>query len=361
MQHSTHAAFIGSAGIPNRYGGFESFLESTCPEIRKHVASVTVTCDPNFFRDNLEKQYEGIERIFIPLRANGALSIFHDLVAFFAVLRRSTHIVVLGVSGGVFFPIFRFFCWLKGAKLIVNIDGVEWRRSKHSALAKTFLKISDKIAQKFSHYVIFDNRELLEFLHGYSSRPGKFVNIAYPGDAVIRAQRRPDLKRYALSVCRIEPENNIEMKIAGALQSRIENYTLIGNWQSTRYGRKIFQKYHKNSRLSLIDPIYSPHELAYYRENCTIYLHGHSVGGTNPSLVEALFYDCVVMAYDVGFNRETAGNSALYFRSPDELKALINGAITGSIQLNAGVRSSVRRRYLTVTIANAYLSLFARQ
>lgn len=122
-------AFIGSAGVPNIYGGFEMFLESCTPGILKSFAKVFVTCDRSKYADR-SRNWRGVTRVFVPVGANGASSVLHDLLAFFAVLWRADAIVVLGVSGGIFFPLFRLIASLMGKKLIVNVDGIEWRRAK---------------------------------------------------------------------------------------------------------------------------------------------------------------------------------------------------------------------------------------
>jgi hypothetical protein len=131
-------AFIGSVGVPNVYGGFEMFLDSTAPLIAHHFDEVLVTCDPARYSDR-EPMWRGIRRIFVPLPANGAWSVLHDLIAFLAVFWRVEAVVVLGVSGGIFFPLFRMLCALRGAKLMVNVDGLDWRRGKFSRGKRAFL------------------------------------------------------------------------------------------------------------------------------------------------------------------------------------------------------------------------------
>ena len=143
-------AFIGSAGIPNLYGGFESFLEHCAPEIAKHTKAVVVTCDHSLYEDQTG-DFHGVRRIFIPIRANGAHSILHDLLAFLRVLPVVDQIIVLGVSGGVWFPLFRALCMLTSKRLLINIDGVEWRRSKFSPWRRGVLRAFDRLAQVFSH------------------------------------------------------------------------------------------------------------------------------------------------------------------------------------------------------------------
>ena len=337
-------AFIGSVGIPNLYGGFEAFLEHTTPYILKGADAVMVTCAKNMYPEGATL-YNGVERVFIDCPANGAASILHDLLAFFAVFGRATHIIVLGVSGGMWFPLFRLLCSLTGKRLYVNVDGVEWKRGKFSGGKRLFLRALDYLAQRFAHKVVIDSDALIPLY------PAKTLCIAYPGDHVMRVVT-PMLPRTALTVCRIEPENNIAMLIEGVLASAHHTYTIIGNWQRSPYGIALCEKYGQHPRLNLLDPIYEPLELARYREACSSYVHGHSVGGTNPSLVEMLFYDCQIYYLDVCYHHSTAGRHAQFFDSAQALAALLD-AEHGT----APPRLDIRAKYSRAGISSAYLAM----
>lgn len=343
-------AFIGAVGLPNRYGGFESFLEQCAPTLVRHGHQVIVTCDASAYQDDRSPTFREVERIFLKVRANGAMSILHDAVAFAAVFARADRIVVLGVSGGIFFPLFRALCALTGKRLLINIDGVEWRRTKFSPTRRLVLRLFDSLAQTCSHGVIYDNSALLPFV--LSSARAKARLIAYSGDHVLRLPDVTRLSRTALTICRIEPENNIDMVIAGALGSGLDRYTVIGNWNGSPYGRELKARHADNPRLLLVDPVYDPSTVARHREECAIYIHGHSVGGTNPSLVEILFYDCAILCYDCNFNRETAGASAEYFGNAQALSALINRA--EATPSSADDRAATRQRFTASAIATAY-------
>lgn len=343
-----HVSFIGSAGLPNRYGGFESFLEQCAPQLAKHVGTVTVTCDRRLYRER-SPTYRGVRRIFIGIPANGAWSMIHDLVAFLAVFARSTHIIVLGVSGGLWFPLFRALCWMTRKRLYVNIDGIEWRRAKFSWAKRVLLRVLDAAAQLSAHQVIYDNAALCD----YVLRPcrGKAVEIGYSGDHVLRIAGARQAPMTALTICRIEPENNIELLIEGALGSRLRRYTIVGNWGNSAYASSLRARWSKEPRLELLDPVYDQGALAQLRERCEFYLHGHSVGGTNPSLVEMLFYECQVLCFECAFNRETAGAAAKYFSSVGTLAALIDQGRDRSNQRVTHLKS----RYTRAAICAAYL------
>lgn len=346
-------AFIGSAGIPNRYGGFESFLEHCGPTFARMTNSTIVTCDASLYQDDLSSQYIGVNRLFLSVKANGVASVIHDLVAFLRVYRSSSHIMVLGVSGGLWFPVFKLMCWLGGKRLGVNIDGVEWRRTKFSRSKQRVLRVFDYLAQCFSDVVIYDNAGLAPYVHPFAKH--RAVEIGYSGDHVLLLGGIP-VADTALTICRIEPENNLELLIQGALQSRLIRYTIVGNWNNSEYGRTLRKRYQSDARLSLLDPIYDATRLAELRESCAIYLHGHSVGGTNPSLVEMLFYDCAICCFDVVYNRATANECASYFKNAAELAQRVNEFIEAESMLgDQQARLALRNKYTSEVIATVYL------
>lgn len=342
-------AFVGSVGVPNRYGGFEAFLEHCGPEIAKEAAEVVVTCDASVYEDQ-SGDFHGMKRVFIPVRANGGASILHDALAFLKVFNRSTHIFFLGVSAGLWFPVFRLMCDLSGKKIIVNVDGVEWRRGKFGRMKRGLLRLLDGMSQIFSHKIIYDNQGLYEYL--LKPFASKATLIAYSGDHVKKISGIEIQKGSALTICRIEPENNLNILIEGALSSELTLYTVVGNWNHSTYGRNLRKKYEGRSKLRLLDPIYDTGKLAELRQSCEFYLHGHSVGGTNPSLVEMLFYDCRILCFDVNFNRFTTDNAVEYFESSEDLLRLI------SVPLDvASSRAEVRERYSRHQIAKEYIDL----
>lgn len=354
LQSSVRMAFIGSAGIPNRYGGFESFLEHCGPSFAAATESTVVTCDAALYQDDLSPNFHGVRRVFLKTRANGASSILHDLLAFFRVYRESTHIMVLGVSGGVWFPLFQLMCRLGGKRLGVNIDGVEWRRAKFSRNKQRILRMFDHLAQRFSDVVVYDNAGLAPYI--LPAAKCRSVEIRYSGDHVLRLPNVSRQPGTALTVCRIEPENNLDMLIEGALRSNLKRYTIVGNWANSDYSRALRERFGGNARLELLDPIYDPRLLAQMRESCAIYLHGHSVGGTNPSLVEMLFYDCSIICYDVSFNRVTVGSGASYFADASSLAKVIDERM---VEMEGGAdpeRQILRSQYTSKSIANAYLA-----
>ncbi|MDK6079265.1 DUF1972 domain-containing protein [Massilia varians] len=350
---SVNVAFIGTVGVPNKYGGFEMFLESCAPKLLERYNEVLITCDSSRYEDR-NREWQRIRRVFVPVSANGALSVLHDLLAFLAVFWRAQVIIVLGVSGGIFFPLFRALCGMAGKRLIVNVDGVEWRRAKFSRKRRWFLYISDRLAQLFSHTVVVDNEALRPFL--VKSVQQSAVLIAYPGDHVLAEPYQKSVSDNlleCLTICRIEPENNCHLLIEAFAAAKRGRYVFIGNWRASAYGLALRERFADVPGLEMRDPVYDKNILANLRGNCDVYLHGHSVGGTNPSLVEMLFYDCSILAFDCAFNRSTSGDATGYFASADDLAAQIT-ALDRRVKTD---RRAVRARYTRYEICNAYARL----
>lgn len=344
-------AIIGSVGVPNRYGGPEAFAESIAPALVQRGYRVIVTCDSSRYRDDMSPDFRGVRRVFLGVNANGASSMLHDLLAFLAVFWRSDHVLALGVSGGLFFPFFRVLCAFSGCRLLVNIDGVEWRRSKWSGFGKAVLYLSDWLAQKCAHVVIYDNEALREFV----LTPDKATIVEYSGEEAVAAASLPGSgvpvpDVHALTICRIEPENNCELLIQGFLASKAPSYVFLGNWQRSEYGRALRARYAGEQRLKMLDPIYDPVEVFRLRKSCQRYLHGHSVGGTNPSLVEILYFDCEIYCFDCAFNRAAAGESAEYFSDPAGIARLLDAPPSVP-----PARAQVRARYSTSAIVEKLL------
>jgi glycosyltransferase involved in cell wall biosynthesis len=188
--------------------------------------------------------------------------------------------------------------------------------------------------------------------------PDKSLCVEYSGDYAARANINPQGERPApdaLTICRIEPENNCDLLIEGFLRSSLKSYVFVGNWDRSEYGRTLRRRYADEWRLQLLDPIYDPVQLYGLRSSCSCYLHGHSVGGTNPSLVEMLFFDCEILCFDCSFNRATAGQAARYFSTAEQLAELLTTRAPPHTD-----RSVVRERYSTQAIVRKLLAAFER-
>lgn len=352
---------IGSVGLPANYGGWETLAENLVGHLSNEF-EFTVYCS---LKRHIIKQlsYKGAKLVYLRLDANGLQSIFYDLYSMVKSLRSSDIMLVLGVSGCVFLPIIKLF--YKG-KIIVNIDGLEWKRDKWSKLTKFFLKLSECVAVKYADIIVTDNKAIQDYvLKQYNSTS---VLIAYGGDHADTGferevnKNKPNSSLSFFKVCRIEPENNIQLIIEAFAGNSENELTIVGNWDNSEYGKALRLKYFAHKNIKLLNAIYDLRELNELRCNTDIYLHGHSAGGTNPSLVEAMFLGLPIFAYDVSYNRETTLNSCQYFQTTKELEALIKEAAVNRhlIVKNAeNMKNIAMKLYTWKAIAEKYSDAFS--
>lgn len=327
-------AIIGTVGLPAKYGGFETLTEY----LTKHLGSaleLTVFCSSKSYSEK-HQTYNNARLIYVPLDANGVQSIFYDIISMFKALRFADTFLILGVSGCIVLPLIRL---ISRKKIVVNIDGLEWKRAKWNRQAKWFLKFSEKLAVKFSDEVITDNKAIQDYV---TAEYGVESNlIEYGGDhveklplsAAIREAYPLSQTPYAFKVCRIEPENNVHIILEAFSQISFP-LILVGNFRNSAYGTDLVERFAEFKNILLCDPIYDQGKLNQLRGNAALYIHGHSAGGTNPSLVEAMFFGLSIIAFDVPYNRETTANQAEYFADSSILKELVHQFIDGTMRIN---------------------------
>ena len=164
---------------------------------------------------------------------------------------------------------------------------------------------------------------------------------------------------YAFGVCRIEPENNVHLILEAFAAGSPLPLIMVGNWQHSDYGRELWARYAEHPNISLLAPIYDKDKLNAYRAHCALYLHGHSCGGTNPSLVEAMYLGLAIAAFDCNFNRETTEGKALYFKDADGLREIVGRAAELNLsRIAADMKEIADRRYTWKRIAECYARLF---
>ncbi|MDR1624466.1 MAG: DUF1972 domain-containing protein [Tannerellaceae bacterium] len=321
-------AIVGTQGVPASYGGFESLVENIIGENCSPNIQYTVFCSGKDMRDKKET-YKGCRLIYIPLHANGVQSIAYDILSMLRAIRGYDVILVLGTSGCMFLPILKL---LSSSRMIINIDGLEHRRGKWSKLERWVLKYSEAMAVKYADVIVADNKGIQDYVTETYNTSSTL--IAYGGDHVDRNVPEKlqntyltgyGLKRnkYAITVCRIEPENNCHIILEAFARNPQRTFVFVGNWDHNKYARHLKEKYARYTHIVILDAIYNLDILYTLRVNAGMYIHGHSAGGTNPSLVEAMFFGRPILAYNVTYNKETTNNEAYYFSDNEELSRLI--------------------------------------
>lgn len=357
---SNRIAILGTVGVPANYGGFETLAENL---VHYHHAkglhdALTVYCSARSYPARCSS-YLTAQLRYLPLNANGAQSIPYDIWSLFSALWHGNRVILLlGVSGAMALPLVRL---ISSARIVTNIDGIEWRREKWQGWAKRFLRWSEKLAVRYSHEVIADNAAIADYV---KKEYGTDCHvIAYGGDHAANVDAQPVEgyglpDAYAFSVCRIEPENNVHLIVEAFSRQNLLPLVLVGNWNNSEYGREIRARYAEAENLYLLDPIYDLGKLKTLRSMATLYVHGHSAGGTNPSLVEAMHFGKPILVFDCSFNRATTEDKALFFADGDTLLRLIE-SLGGPLveQVGRDMLGIAQRRYTWDVVARAYFEL----
>lgn len=353
------AAILGTVGVPGNYGGFETLADNLVQyhEETGKALGLTVYCSSRAF-DTQPATYHDAKLVYVGLDANGVQSVPYDIVGLVDAVRKGhDRVLLLGVSGALILPLLRMFT---RARIVTNVDGIEWKREKWQGAAKHYLRFAERVAVRNSHVVIADNQAIADYLKDAYGCDAEV--IPYGGDHAVEALPDPAAAAhlpdgYALGLCRIEPENNIGM-ILEAFDGLEMPLVFVGNWDKSNYGRALKAKYADHPTITLHGPVYDPRGLRAIRDRATLYLHGHSAGGTNPALVEMMHFGIPIAAHGCSFNRHTTEGRALYFKSAQELRDVVTALAPDSVeQVGADMVEIARRRYTWAAIGKAYFAL----
>lgn len=342
-----HVFIIGSKGIPANYGGFETFVEKlteyqVSEEIQYHVACMADNAD--------EFEYNGVHCFNIKVPDVGSTkSVYYDIAAFNYCLRyikdesiNDAIVYVLACRIGPFIYGFKRKLNQLNGTLYVNPDGHEWLREKWNWMIRRYWKWSERLMVKHAELLICDSKNIENYIQAdYIKYNPKTTYIAYGCDShssvltdesteLVEWYKEHGLmkKEYYLVVGRFVPENNYETMIREFMKSSTQkDLVIITDVKYNKFYRKLCIEtgFEKDKRIKFVGTVYNQELLKKIRENAYGYLHGHSVGGTNPSLIEALGSTDLNLLYDIGFNREVGEDGALYWGVKDgELAKLID-------------------------------------
>lgn len=340
---------IGSNGIPANYGGFETFVENLTYKkinnnIKYHVACLA--------KNNEEFEYNNARCFNVNVPNIGpAKAIYYDLVALRRAIKyikknkiKNTTIYLLGSTIGAFVGLYKNKIKKIGAKLYVNPDGCEWKRGKWNYFVKKYLKYSEKIMVKYADLVICDSINIEKYIkEQYKKYNPNTTFIAYGSDIDNKEEQENEEKinnwyeekqitknEYYLIVGRFVPENNYETMIKEFMKSSTKkDLVIITNVEKNKFyeGLKEKTNFDKDKRIKFVGTVYDTELLKQIRKNAYGYLHGHEVGGTNPSLLEALATTNLNLLLGVSFNKEVADNAAMYWnKEENNLSNLLNKA-----------------------------------
>ena len=318
-------AILGTRGIPNYYGGFEQLAEHLAPGLVKAGHTVTVYNSHNHPYQG--KEWEGVEirHCYDPEYLLGSAGQFiYDLNCLIDARKRGFDVILqLGYTSssiwGLLFP--------ASAMVIYNLDGLEWKRTKYSKLTRRFLLYAEKLAVTFSDFCIADSPVIQSYFRNKYGIESEY--IAY-GAELFQHAEEDMLKEYGVSagnyfllMARMEPENNIETILDGFTKSDTDKKILVVGNATNKFGKYLQGKFDDDKRILFSGVIYDQQRIHNLKFFSRLYFHGHSTGGTNPSLLEAMASKALIAAHDNDFNRQVLGMDALYFSGPADITALV--------------------------------------
>lgn len=323
-------AILGTRGIPNNYGGFEQFAQYISEGLVKRGHDLTVYAPVSHPYTLGEFNGVKIIRIYSPERSLGPMANFlYDHLCLQDALKRNFDIIYEAGYATVAFSYLILKAKLARSILVTNMDGIEWKRSKWNFATRKFILFLEGISLKHSHYLISDNIEIKRFYAEKYHKETEF--IAYGAEVIENISPLPlqnykvTEREFYLLIARLEPENNIELILDGfILSGSALPFIVVGN-AATKYGKHLQAKY-SGKNIQFIGGVYNKEDLDALRVYCKIYFHGHSVGGTNPSLLEAMAVGALIAAHGNGFNRTVLAESGLYFETAQEIAALISNS-----------------------------------
>jgi len=358
----TKLAILGTRGIPAQYGGFETFAEQLAVRLARRGVDVTVFC-PGKTRQP-DGYHRGVTLKYVLSRSLGTMSeVLWDVQCLWSARRDFDVVYMLGAGAG-------FATWLPrlyGSAVWVNSDGLEWKRAKWTLLQRMYLALAEALSVVFASRVIADADAISQYLRKRYPRLKKLSTVAY-GVEISETEPTPQALHewnlepdsYYINVCRLEPENHV-LQIIEAFECSNTTLPLVvlGTVDKPNaYVRSLLQ--HRSKQIRFVGTVFDQDRLIPLRYYSRGYFHGHSVGGTNPSLLEAMACSNLVIAHDNPFNRAVLGDSGLYWSQHDELVAII-GAVEerrlDAARLGRMAVNIVRSRYQWDYVADVYVRL----
>jgi glycosyltransferase involved in cell wall biosynthesis len=352
-------AIIGIVGLPARYGGFETLAEQLVHRLAARCRMLVYCSAPQ--QGAPPTDYRGARLEYLRWKANGWQSVVYDAIALWRAAPRCRTLLVLGVSGCLLLPLLRWR--FPNTRIVTNIDGIEWRRRKWGRAARWLLRVSEALAVRCSDRVVADNAGIRR--HVMATYGLACDLIAYGGDgepagASTQAARLTGFEphSYYVTVCRIEPENNIAEILEAFQRVPTAPLAMVGNWGASDYSRNLRRRFGASPNIELIDPVYDAALLSVLRGEAKAYVHGHSAGGTNPSLVEAMHAGLAVLSFDVEYNRHTMNGEGYYWRDAAALAGLLGKLRDEHLQAAASrLLQYARQHYTWQGVCEAYAAL----
>lgn len=357
-------AIIGTRGIPNHYGGFEQFAEYLSVYLADHMHDVVVYSSHSHpYQKAFWKNVKILHR-FDPEYLIGTVGQFiYDLNCIWHTRRQGFDVILqLGYTSSSIWS----FLIPKSSIVITNMDGLEWRRAKYGKIVRKFLRFAEKLAVKGSNVLVADSLGIQRYLRETYNVSSCFIpygaTVFDNAESAISARFDLINYNYSLLIARMEPENNIEVILDGVVESGLERpFLVIGSTKNT-FGRKMLLKYKKFPFIRFIGPLYDINYLNNLRYFSNLYFHGHSVGGTNPSLLEAMASGSLICAHNNIFNRAILNDDAHYFDNASDVAEALKAVTKNGDEMKKIDRNleKIKNIYNWPIVNAQYLDLFVR-
>lgn len=320
-------AMVGTRGVPARYGGFETAVEEVGRRLAARGHEVVVYCRTAAGDGNRPDRYLGMELVHLPaLRRRTLETLSHTALSVLHLLpRRPDAAIVFNAANAPLLPVLR----AAGIPVATHVDGLEWKRAKWGRTGQRYYRAAEAMAVRWSDELIADAQGIADYFRREFQAPSTLLRYGAPlvgrgGDRL--AELGLTSGGYHLVVARFEPENHVDVIVAGYARSGATKPLVVVG--SAPYSDAYTARVHAvaDERVRFLGGVWDQELLDQLYANCFTYLHGHSVGGTNPSLLRAIGGGAAVLAFDVDFNREVAVESGRYFTSADDVAALLDEA-----------------------------------
>lgn len=356
---------LGTRGIPARHGGFETFAQDLSLYLVNRGHKVTVYCQTAGDGDPAEDVWKGVHRVLIPSSEGPMGTILFDWKAANDASTKRGVVLTLGYNTALFSVLYR----LRHVPCVMNMDGIEWKREKWSMLERAWLWCNEQAGSALSNHLVADHPEIARYLQKRTPAR-KITCIPYGADEVLSAPAEPlaslglNSKEYYLLIARPEPENSILEIVRGFSSPDIQApLVILGDYTAKRGPYQQLVQHEAGSNVVFLGAIYDRTVLRSLRYHAKAYVHGHRVGGTNPSLIESLAAGNAVIAHDNCFTRWVAGSSARFFKGPQDLAEIVRSLERQPEQFAAmeiGSRLRYREEFTQEKILGAYEQMLLR-
>lgn len=357
---------LGTRGIPAAHGGFETFAEHLALYLVAHGWRVIVYCQEDGVGPVFEDTWQGIGRVHIFVEQTGPRgTIKFDWKATVHAAQFGDLCLTLGYNTAVFCSVLRG----KGILNLINMDGIEWSRAKWGAVAKTWFWLNDWAGCWLGNHLVADHPRIKDHLSS-RVREDKITMIPYGADEITDGPVEPlqelglEKRQYLTVIARAEPENSL-LEIVNGFSRKPRGYNLavLGKYdpEKNAYHRAVMEA--AGPEVLFLGAIYDKEIVRALRFHSLVYIHGHQVGGTNPSLVEAMGAGNPVIAHDNQFNRWVAGNSARYFTNADECSDRLDEVLQSPDilgEMKAGILQRYRETFTWSKVLAEYETLLSK-